>query len=84
MTADIINLAEYRAAKAAAAVHSPPEASVDEAIAICVAHRKILTTWERRFLDSIRRSRRELSPKQQAVMQQIFDKVCGVAEDDAS
>jgi hypothetical protein len=84
MTADIINLAEYRAAKAAAATRPSQGMSVDQAIAICLEHRKILTAWERRFLDSIRHSRCELSPRQQAVMQQIFDKVCGVAEDDAS
>jgi hypothetical protein len=84
MTADIINLAEYRSAKASSAAHASPEVPMHEAIAICFAHREILTPWEEQFVISIRRSRRELSLRQRAVLQEIFDKVCGATEDNAS
>jgi len=84
MTAVIIDLAVYRAAKSAAATRPPQGVSVDEAIAVCLARPELLTPWEAQFLVSIHRSRRELSPKQQAVMQRIFEKVCAAADDDAS
>jgi hypothetical protein len=84
MTAVIIDLAEYRAAKTAAATRPPQGVSADEAIAVCLARPEIITPWEAQFLVSIRQSSRRLSPKQQAVIQRILDKVCAAAEDDAS
>jgi len=83
MTADIVNLAAYRAARAAA-VAPPDEVPLNEAIAICLARPELLTPWEAHFVVSIRQSNRMLSPKQRAVMQYIVDKVYGAAEDDAS
>jgi hypothetical protein len=81
MTAVIVDLAAYRAARTGAAAPSD-EVPLDEAIAICLARREILTPWEKRFLASIRHPNRVLSTKQQTVMQQIFDKVWGAAEED--
>ena len=67
MTAEIVDLAAYRGASAGAAA-VPDEVPLDDAIAICLVHCKVLTPWEKRFVVLIRRSNRELSPKQQAVM----------------
>jgi hypothetical protein len=53
--------------------------TVAEAIEVCLQHPEVLTTWEEGFLASIR-SRPRLSVKQHAVLQNIFDKVCGAAE----
>ena len=84
MIAVIIDLAAYRAARAAAAAASD-DVPLDEAIAICLAQPEVLTPWEAHFLLSIRQSPRMLSPKQQAVMQRILDKAWAAAErDDAS
>jgi hypothetical protein len=84
MTADIINLADYRGARTAPAARSPEVevVPVDEAISICLARREILTDWEEQFLVSIRRSYPSPSSKQCVVLQNIFDKVCGVPEED--
>jgi hypothetical protein len=84
MTAIIIDLAEHRAAKTAAAMTPPQGVSVDEAIVVCLARPEIITPWEAQFLVSIRQSSLILSPKQHAVIQRILDKVCAAAEDDAS
>jgi hypothetical protein len=46
MTADIVSLAEYRAAKTETAAHAPPEVSVVEAVEICLARYDNLTPWE--------------------------------------
>lgn len=83
MTAVIIDLAAYGAARAAAAAPSD-EVTLEKAIVICLARPEVLTPWEAHFLLSIRQSSRMLSPKQQAVVQRIFDKAWAATEDDAS
>ena len=85
MTTIVVNLAAYRAAGAVTASPLSREAGavpVDEAIAICLDHPEILTAWKAHFLVSIRRSCRELSPKQRAVLQRLFEKAWSVAEPD--
>ena len=81
MTADIINLADYRAARDAARLPPAKGVPIDEAIAICLERPEILTAWEAHFLVSIRRHR-DLSLKQRAVLQRIFVRACGVVEPD--
>ena len=82
MTAEIINLGAYRSAKPPA---SPDEVPLGQAISICLDHPEVLTPWEAHFLLSIRQSHCRLSPKQQAIMQRLFDKAWAAAErDDAS
>jgi hypothetical protein len=81
MTADIINLADHRAARDAARPSPAKGVAVDEAIAICLERPEILTAWEAHFLVSIRRCQ-ELSLKQRAVLQRIFVRACGVLEPD--
>jgi len=82
MTTDIINLADYRAARDAARPPPAKEVPIDEVIAICLERPEILTAWEAHFLVSIRRCHRDLSLKQRAVLQRIFVRACGVVEPD--
>jgi hypothetical protein len=80
-TGNIVRLDDYR--KRPTLPEPPREASpltVAEAIEVCLQHPEVLTTWEEGFLASIRRLKR-LSVKQHAVLQRIFDKVGGAAED---
>ena len=79
----IINLAEYRAARGGAcASHEALVVPVDDAIEMCLEHPDILSAWEAHFLVSIRRSCTELSPKQRAILQRIFDKTWSIFEPD--
>jgi hypothetical protein len=82
MTTDIINLANYRAARDAAWPSPEKGVPVDDAIAICLERPEILTAWEAHFLVSIRRCHRDLSLKQRAVLQRIFVRACGGVEPD--
>jgi hypothetical protein len=80
MTAEVIVLADFRKKWAALAREREiAPIMVDEAVEICLKHLEILTDWEEGFLGSIRRLRR-LSPRQLAVLQRIFDKVCRMVE----
>jgi hypothetical protein len=76
----VVRLDDYRKHRA---LPDPPRKdgplSVSEAIKVCLAHPEVLTAWEAGFLASIDRLPR-LSPKQLAVLQRIFDKVCAAAE----
>jgi hypothetical protein len=80
MTGSVIRLDDYR--NRARLPEPPREAgplTVAQAIETCLKHPEVLNTWEEGFLASIRRHPR-LSVKQHAVLQRIFDKVCGAAE----
>jgi hypothetical protein len=82
MTTDIINLADYRAARDAARPSPAKGVPIDDAIAICLERPEILTAWEAHFLVSIRHCHLKLSLKQHAVLQRIFVRACGVVEPD--
>jgi len=84
VTATVVRLDDFRAGKREALPKPPLEPSpitVAEAIEICLRHRDVITAWEEGFLVSIRRFAR-LSPKQHAMLQQIFEKVSVMAEDE--
>jgi hypothetical protein len=83
MSASVVNLEDYRRKGPAALPQPPREAApiaVAEAIEACLHHPDVLTVWEEGFLASIRRVP-QLSVKQHAVLQRIFDKVNGASED---
>jgi hypothetical protein len=81
VTAIVVRLDDYR--KRPTLPEPPrensPPLTVAEAIKVCLSHPEVLNAWEAGFLASIRRLPR-LSPKQLAVLQRIFDKVCAAAE----
>jgi hypothetical protein len=79
-TGNVVRLDDYR--KRPTLPEPPREGApltVAKAIEVCLQHPEVLTTWEEGFLVSIRCLMR-LSVKQHAVLQRIFDKVCGAAE----
>jgi hypothetical protein len=79
VTATVIAFADYLARKREEPTAGRPTTervpiTVEDAVEICLQHVDALTPWEQGFLASIRRQRR-FSPKQAAVLQQIFDKL---------